>query len=54
MPTVYLRKDLYDSLVERRKDVNAFINAVVDQALGELRQKEITTKSPPVKRGKEA
>jgi len=33
MPTVYLRKDLYDSIVRQRGDPSAFVNKVVEDAL---------------------
>jgi hypothetical protein len=33
MPTVYLRKDLYDSIVQKREDATAFTNKAVENAL---------------------
>ena len=33
MPTVYLRKDLYDSIIKAKQEVNQFVNRVVEDAL---------------------
>lgn len=33
MPTVYLRKDLYDAIIMAKKEVNQFVNKVVEAAL---------------------
>ena len=40
MPTVYLRKDLYDKIVRMRCEVNSYINKLVEKA---LQQKETVT-----------
>ena len=37
MPTIYLRKDLFDTIVKMGKEVNSFVNKVVEEA---LKQKE--------------
>lgn len=33
MPTVYLRKDLYDAIIKAKQEVNQFVNKVVENAL---------------------
>lgn len=33
MPTVYLRKDLYDAIIQAKEEVNQFVNKVVEDAL---------------------
>lgn len=33
MPTVYLRKELYDALIKAKQEVNQFVNKVVEDAL---------------------
>ena len=42
MPTVYLRKDLYDAIIKARHEVNQFVNKVVEDA---LKAKEVS--KPP-------
>lgn len=32
-PTIYLRKDLYDAILQRGEEVNGFVNRVVEQYL---------------------
>ncbi|MEM4975993.1 MAG: hypothetical protein QXT64_01560 [Desulfurococcaceae archaeon] len=33
MPTIYLRRDLYDEIVRRGYDVTEYVNKVVENAL---------------------
>jgi len=33
MPTVYLRKDLYDAIIKASGDVNQYVNTMVENAL---------------------
>jgi len=40
MPTVYLRKDLYDKIVRMHREVNSYVNKLVEKA---LQQKEAVT-----------
>jgi hypothetical protein len=42
MPTVYLRKDLYDAIIKAKHEVNQFVNKVVEDA---LKAKEVS--KPP-------
>jgi len=49
MPTVYLRKDLYDKIVAMGKEVNSFVNKTVEQT---LRQKEMVVKEEGVPKPK--
>ena len=35
MPTVYLRKDLHESIILKHEDVNSFVNRAVEEALRE-------------------
>lgn len=41
MPTIYLRKDLHDKIVSMGKEVNSFVNKLVEET---LRQKEALIK----------
>ncbi|MDD5510433.1 MAG: hypothetical protein PHI12_06470 [Dehalococcoidales bacterium] len=47
MPTIYLRKDIYDELVKSGKDPNTYVNNTVEAAL----KKEV---KQPDDRGKKA
>ena len=38
MPTVYLRKDLYDAIIMHHNKVDAFVNRAVEKALKEERE----------------
>jgi hypothetical protein len=40
MPTVYLRKDLYDLIARRGEDVNSFVNRAVEKMLKEVEAEE--------------
>lgn len=40
MPTVYLRKELYDEIVKRSEDVSSFVDKAVEKALVEKRPEE--------------
>jgi len=40
MPTIYLRKDLYDKIIARHREVNSYVNKLVEKA---LQQKEAVT-----------
>lgn len=40
MPTVYLRKELYDEIVKRSEDVSSFVDKAVEKALGEQEREE--------------
>lgn len=44
MPTIYLRKDLYDEIVQKGTDVTAFVNEVVENRMKELREKKDSVK----------
>ena len=33
MPTIYLRKDIYDEIIKRGKDPTRFVNSVTEGAL---------------------
>lgn len=33
MPTIYLRKDLYDKIASLKEDINDFVNKCVDEKL---------------------
>jgi hypothetical protein len=46
MPTIYLRKDLYDAIVQNREDVNAFVDKAVEKA---IKDGQKDTKSEPSK-----
>jgi hypothetical protein len=35
MPTIYLRKDLYDAIIKRGEEPTNFVNRVVEKALKE-------------------
>lgn len=39
MPTIYLRKDLYDSIIRQHKDPSTFVNKAVEAALKESKGK---------------
>jgi len=54
MPTVYLRKDLYDKIVGMGKEVNSFVNKVVEETLEQKKAmaKEEETPKPKSKSGK--
>ena len=39
MPQVYLRKGLYDKLVQLKTDVTVFVNEAVEEKLKEEKQK---------------
>lgn len=47
MPTVYLRKDLYDAIIKAKAEVNQFVNKVVEDA---LKSKELS--KPPQEKEK--
>jgi predicted CopG family antitoxin len=51
MPTIYLRKDLYDKIVSMGKEVNSFVNKLVEENLKpkETLGKEQTTPKPKSK-----
>jgi len=40
MPSIYLKKNLYDTLVQREIDVTDFVNEVVEKKLKEEKQIE--------------
>ncbi len=47
MPTIYLRKDLFDMIVKMGKEVNSFVHKVVEEALKQKEaEKEAKTPKP--------
>jgi len=46
MPTVYLRKDLYDQIVKHGKDVNVFVNRIIEEELWKQEKPKEKPKSP--------
>ncbi|OIP28171.1 MAG: hypothetical protein COT13_00370 [Chloroflexi bacterium CG08_land_8_20_14_0_20_45_12] len=49
MPTIYLRKDLFDKIVSMGKEVNSFVNKVVEET---LKQTEAPGKEEEIPRTK--
>lgn len=58
MPTVYIRKDLYDAVVRAKKDPSDYINGLLDASLkNDIRAESIDekqTKITPTKQKKVA
>ena len=40
MPTIYLKKELYDAIVTKHQEPSKFVNEVVEKALKEERPKK--------------
>ena len=45
MPSVYLRKDLYNEIVNQHLDVTDFVNKAVAEALKSLKEKQMRGKA---------
>lgn len=53
MPTIYLRKDLFDKIIGMGKEVNSFVNKVVEETLKQRDEEahKARAKSKPSKGG---
>ncbi len=38
MPTIYLRKDLYDEIVKQDRDVSEYVNVTIEAALNPTKE----------------